>query len=893
MADTTDRLNAALEGRYRIKRQLGQGGMATVYLADDLKHERRVALKVLKPELAAVVGAERFLAEIRTTANLQHPHILPLHDSGEADGLLFYVMPFVKGESLRQRLKREHQLSVDDSVNISSKVATALDYAHRQGVIHRDIKPANILLSETGEPLVSDFGIALAVSGGGGRLTETGLSLGTPRYMSPEQATGDLSVGPATDIWAVGCVLYEMLTSEPPFTGSTPQAVLGKIISEPPPRVTNHRQSAPPNVESAISMALEKVPADRFGAAADFVRALGDPTFRHGQPERTHGVPGPARWKRRAYVAASLAVLFGLSTLWLASRPGPTRPIARFASPLADGQVPMMPMELTSDGSALVYAGARPSGAGSQLWIRRWNDLAAVPIPGTEGVYTGPGLTQLTISPDQTEVAFVVGNRGALTVVPISGGPSRTLTDSASGASAWTDDGWVYFHRGVVVHRVRDSGGREEMLTEIAPGEGYHVFPHPLPGGQNVLFQVSRGVIGQDSEIWSLDLDTRQRRRIVEGNRPRYVPTGHLLFGTPDGRIMAAPFDPDVSELRGRSVPVAEGLFTSPGESTVEYSVSPAGSLVYRRGSASAVAEFVWVGRDGRVSPADPGLTIRRYANFSVRLSPDEDRLVYNDYRDGVQDVFVKHLPDGPEEQITFSDSVDLRPFWGPDGQRVYYFSGPSPADRNLWSRRADGTGERELVLDGERSLARGSWSSDGAWLILRTGANAAMGMGGRDIIAFRPEFDRTPVTIVASQFVEGAPSVSPDGRWLTYTSNETGRQEVFILPFPDTESGRVRVSTDGGREPRWSKDGRELFYVDGASSMVAVRFDPVSGHIGERETLFLVPPLPSGDPFGAFFDVTSDGERFLMVRRIEEGVRSDVVLVQNFFEELKRMAPN
>ena len=241
------RLNAALEGRYRIEGELGAGGMATVYLAEDLKHERKVALKVLKPELAAVVGADRFLAEIKTTANLQHPHILPLFDSGEADGFLFYVMPHVEGESLRGRLDREHQLPVDEAVAISSKVASALDYAHSHGVIHRDIKPANILLSETGEPLVSDFGIALAVSAGGGdRLTETGLSLGTPHYMSPEQATGDLNVGPQTDVWALGCVLYEMLAGEPPFTGSTPQAVLGKIVTGDAPSVAAVREIVAP-----------------------------------------------------------------------------------------------------------------------------------------------------------------------------------------------------------------------------------------------------------------------------------------------------------------------------------------------------------------------------------------------------------------------------------------------------------------------------------------------------------------------------------------------------------------------------------------------------------------------------------------------------------------------
>jgi serine/threonine protein kinase len=276
MSDPITRLNAALQGRYRIERQLGEGGMATVYLAEDLKHKRKVALKVLKPELAAVVGAERFLAEIETTANLQHPHILPLFDSGEADGFLFYVMPYVEGETLRERIEREHQLPVDEAVAISTKVAGALQAAHERGVIHRDIKPANILLAK-GEPLLSDFGIALAVSAGGaGRLTETGLSLGTPHYMSPEQATGDASVGPATDVYALGCVLYEMLVGEPPYTGSTPQAILGKIIQAEAVSATKARRTVPANVDAAIRKALEKIPADRFAGADDFASALAD-----------------------------------------------------------------------------------------------------------------------------------------------------------------------------------------------------------------------------------------------------------------------------------------------------------------------------------------------------------------------------------------------------------------------------------------------------------------------------------------------------------------------------------------------------------------------------------------------------------------------------------------
>ena len=293
MSDIIGRLNAALEGRYSIERELGEGGMATVYLADDVRHERKVALKVLKPELAAVVGADRFLAEIKTTANLQHPHILPLFDSGEADSFLFYVMPYIEGETLRDKLDRERQLPVSEAIGIATAIANALQTAHEQGIVHRDIKPANILLSR-GEPLVADFGIALAVgAAGGNRLTETGLSVGTPYYMSPEQATGDQVVGPASDTFALACVLYEMLIGEPPYPGSTAQAVLGKIIQGDPVSATMVRKSIPLNVDAAIRKALEKLPADRFTGAREFANALANPGFRHGATPSTSTIsPG-------------------------------------------------------------------------------------------------------------------------------------------------------------------------------------------------------------------------------------------------------------------------------------------------------------------------------------------------------------------------------------------------------------------------------------------------------------------------------------------------------------------------------------------------------------------------------------------------------------------------
>ncbi|HSR16372.1 MAG TPA: serine/threonine-protein kinase, partial [Gemmatimonadales bacterium] len=318
------RLTAALAGRYRIERELGQGGMATVYLAEDLKHDRKVALKVLKPELAAVIGAERFLAEIKTTANLQHPHILALFDSGEVDGTVFYVMPFVDGESLRDRLTRDKQLPIPEAVQIATEVADALEYAHRHGVVHRDIKPENILL-HGGHALVVDFGIALAASrtDGGVRMTETGMSLGTPHYMSPEQAMGEREITARSDVYALGCVLYEMLVAEPPFTGPTAQAIVARVMTEDPRSLTAQRRTIPPHLEAAVMAALNKLPADRFATAARFAEALASPAA--AQPATgtvASAVPRaePGRWRMAAMVLSAVALVAAAMAIWALAR---------------------------------------------------------------------------------------------------------------------------------------------------------------------------------------------------------------------------------------------------------------------------------------------------------------------------------------------------------------------------------------------------------------------------------------------------------------------------------------------------------------------------------------------------------------------------------------------
>ena len=886
MSDAVTRLNAALEGRYEIERELGEGGMATVYLAKDLKHNRNVALKVLKPELAAVVGAERFLAEIETTANLQHPHILPLFDSGEADTFLFYVMPFVEGETLQERISREKQLPVDEAVQIATAVANALQTAHEQGIVHRDIKPANILLSR-GEPLVADFGIALAVgAAGGSRLTETGLSVGTPFYMSPEQATGDQQVGPASDTYALAAVLYEMLVGEPPFIGNTAQAVLGKIIQGAPVSATAVRKSIPANVDAAIRKALEKLPADRFTGAQEFAKALADRSYRHGALAGVADGAGSGRWKAAA-VAGWGVVLLGVGAAGVAfTRPERTLPVQRFQM---EGMEVPDPPGITPDGSAVVYQAAVPGGQ-EQLMLRRWESLTPTAIAGTEGLPFQP-----VVSPEGDEVAFILG--GELKVAPLGGGVVRTLADSAVCCSRWGADGFIYYSPiGRAIRRVPALGGATEVVTRNEePGDGTQGDFHVLPDEDVGVFTVWGT---QDVRIEAMRMSTGERKVLTPGVKPYLTNTGHLVFASIAGEILAAPFDPEAMELTSAPVPLLDGVFVDNTAYPI-YSLSESGTLLYFSGDGTGgLSEFVWIDRTGEVTPVDPGYTFSLQTNFGLRLAPDESRVAFSSQVDGNSDIRVKHLPDGPEERLTFDEAVDYRPIWRPDGENITYFSGQTAENRDIWSVRADGSAEPVLLLDDVRSVNQGSWSPDGEWLVVRATATEAMGLGLRDILAFRPGADTAAVPLVASpDFAEAAPALSPSGEWLAYSSNETGRDEVFVRPFPNVQDARVRISSDGGVSPVWSKDGREVFFLNAERELVAARFDPASGTVQGTEALFSIPLSYPADGANNFFDVTADGQRFLFTRPYQgeqdEAIPPRFILVQNWLEELKARVPN
>ena len=885
MPELAARLQTALSDRYRLEREIGAGGMATVYLAQDLRHDRRVALKVLRPELAAVIGAERFLAEIKLTANLQHPHILPLFDSGASDSFLFYVMPYVEGESLRDRLRREKQLPVEDAVRTATEVAAALDYAHRHGVVHRDIKPENILLHD-GQALVADFGIALAASkAGGSRMTETGMSLGTPQYMSPEQAMGEREITARSDVYALGAVLYELLTGDPPFSGSTAQAIVARVVTESPRPLIPQRHTIPPHVEAAVLTALEKLPADRYGTAAEFAEALAKPNYASRTTTAmtaAAGAPGAARWRRAFWAAAGVALVsVALGAWgWMRARAGSRQPTAWQYITVSDSVAPsdgFPSLALSPDGSALVF---RDDVSGGLLWIKRQGELNPTPIPGTERS------NNPVFSPDGEWVAFVAD--GHLKKVRLGAGASLTLADSVGGpygAAAWLDDGTLVYVTPTLneLRRVSAAGGTSTLALRDTSMGGLGIgHPTPLPGARGVLFQgCSSGCVTMSVHV--ADLRTGKQKTLLDGAvQAWYLPTGHLLYVRPDGVALVAPFDLERLEVSGAAVPVLEGVMVGPGFAHLAWSA--AGNLVYVRGTAGATDfAVVRVSRDGGVAPYDSSW----YGRFnSLALSPDGRQLaVGSGSSTGGLNIWIKRLDRGPFTRLTFSGQ-DRRPVWSPDG-RLVAFVRDTGGTSIVVARPVDGSGPDRRLVRIDRQIQEVDWSRDGRWIIVRTD-NSTSGAG--DIVGIRTEGDSAPVPLVASSFTELNPALSPDGRWLAYSSNESGTSEVYIRPFPNTGDGRWQVSNGGGSGPRWSLDGRELYFLDAGSRLIATQVARgATFATASSRPLFDASDLLL-DTFHQSYDVTRDGRFIFLSPRLPGGDSRAprIVRVDNWFRELR-----
>ena len=850
MTDPGARLATALADRYTIQRELGAGGMATVYLAEDLKHDRKVAVKVLRPELAAVIGAERFLQEIKTTASLQHPHILGLIDSGGNTDQLWYVMPFVEGESLRDRLRREKQLPVDEAVRLSVEVAGALDYAHRRGVIHRDIKPENILLQD-GRAMVADFGIALAASkAGGNRMTETGISLGTPQYMSPEQAMGDREVTARSDVYALGCVLYELLIGEPPFTGPTLQAIVARVMTGEPAPLAAERKTVPPHVEAAVLQALEKLPADRFASAAEFAAALANPAFASATAlsrSRVRRRPAVA-WLPWALVATAVGFI-----AYEQFRPmdESTAPLYRLNLMLPDnaawvGDIATSPA-LSPDGTRLVYNG-RDSSAVRRLYLREMDKADPIPIPGSDNGY------RPFFSPDGRSVGFFLGTR--IVKVAVAGGAPETVCESgALPVATWLESGMIVFADGTGLHQCAPNGQVTTLLGSAA-GERFD-YPHGLPGDRGVLFGIRRQAT---SRLGVMDPRTRAVKQLdIVGSDPRFVATGHLVYLDPEERLRAVPFDLSSLSVVGDPVALDEQVKVEIGGAVM--AVSRNGTMAIPGSGSQAL---VLVDRSGRFERLHP-----RLGDFGdPHLSPDGRRLAVR----LDSNIWLLDRTQATLTRLSFDGSAS-RPVWSMDGRRVAY---TRQIGRHVDARfiSPDGNTKADSLLALPMlEIWEVLFAPNGRSMVVRT----VGGPGARDVWLTSLDSLAQLNPLLTTPANEVAPALSPDGRWLAYVSDESGHDEVYVRSFPDMER-RYQVSRDGGSEPVWSPRGGELFYRAGPLLLAAEIRAGTSFELVRRTLLFTDGNYVS-DGTHAVYDVTPDGGHFVMVRRMQAGSYMAVTL--------------
>ena len=897
MSDLLERLRAALADRYAIESEIGRGGMATVYLAKDLKHERRVAVKVLKPELAAVLGAERFLAEIKVTANLQHPHILPLHDSGQAGGFLFYVMPYVEGESLRAKLDREKQLSVDEAVGIAGSVANALDYAHRHGVIHRDIKPANILLQD-GQAMVADFGIALAVrAAGGSRLTETGLSLGTPQYISPEQAAGDREVDGRADIYSLGCVLYEMLVGEPPHTGPTVQAIIAKLLTDAPRPVSELRETVPAHVAASLDGALAKLPADRFGRASDFGEALTNQSFtsldtRAGATAGTT-VRGP--WRLAAVSMSMVAAVLAMALLWVLLRPkapdsGSRSLVTRMSIQGPQHSSLLFPGDnsfaVSPDGQTVVFRFPRADGS-SELRIRRLDSFESDVLRGTEGA------TKPFFSPDGKWIGF--HSDGAIRKVSLSGGAPQLIAPSPRVYTIrWRENDSIYFtlyapaslrlqwqvRYGVSMWTMGANGGdpiplKTEMLK---PGAQEHnLFPQPLPGGRGLIYT---GLVGRDFNVMVRDFRTGETRILVpSATAARYLPSGHLMYGY-KGDLFVRPFDVEGLDFEGPANLVVGGV--AQVQWRMWYDVSAEGTLVFFPGGVlERATAWVWYepGADG--GPTEIPYT--RGATNAASISPGGRRLVYTKYDGANHYVFVRDLVSGIERRLSLPDKDAWGPLWLADGERVVYGQVLETGTTLYWAY-ADGRSPPERLMESRSGHVAAHVMASGKIMFQENGPD-----NPRDIWELDP-ITRETRLLVGGPADQTHGIASPDDRWIAYASDESGRWEVYVRETTPPATA-IQVSTNGGIAPLWSSDGERLFYLSVTADSVWM----VEPNIGEPDSSSTTPSLVlNGDFLQAGthqrgYGLTEDG-RFIMRMPVEDyPAIHELRVVQGWDSDLRR----
>ena len=805
--DAVGQLTAALAGRYTVDREIGRGGMATVYLARDVRHNRKVALKVHNPELGAVLGVERFLAEIQVTANLQHPNLLPLFDSGEANGLLFYVMPFVEGESLRAMLNREKQLAIEDAVRIATSVAAALDYAHRHGVIHRDLKPENILMHD-GQPLVADFGIALAVSNAGGdRITQTGLSLGTPQYMSPEQATGDREIDGRTDLYSLGALTYEMLVGEPPHDGKTSQAIIAKILTDKPRSVRLSRDTVPPHIEDAVLRALAKLPADRFHTAHEFAQALQGKAAASviEISPRPHALRPRVGWLPWAVAAVALAVAVAA---WNGSGGSPDNArVLRYEISLppnvdvTSGR--FFTVGIAPQARYIAYVASRSDGS-SRILLRADDDLEPRQVPGTEGALA------VTFSPDGSQLLFFVG--GALRKVPVSGGRVETIVENAAAfrGASWSPSGWIIGSDGTSLVKIPAVGGKPELISapDTAKGETFKINPVALADGRHILYTSSAmgGAVASSIGIATIDGDATILD-LPDAAFPLGVVDGFVVYTTAAGTLLAAPVDVRDRRVTGPPMALADQAAVSSAFGTTFASMAMDGSIVYVTGALRR--QPVLIASDGSVT------TLGEVGPFSwPRVSPDGQRIALSVGNLTQRNVHVVDRSTGISTPLALGDGSNDRPEWTADGNTILFRS--TRGDRNsIWSARLDGSEIKQVFGRADSQIDEGVLSPNGKHLIVQRDStgNAELWIASLDgSNSFR--------AVHPGQGLYGG-RFSPDGKWVVFASGQSGGEQVFVKSFPALGS-YTQVSINGGGSPVWSPDGKKIYYVNGEQLIAA-----------------------------------------------------------------------
>jgi eukaryotic-like serine/threonine-protein kinase len=861
MVELVERLATALGGRYRIDRELGRGGMATVLLADDLRHGRKVALKVLRPEIAHPANAHRFLREIRIAAQLQHPNILPLIDSGEAEGLTYFVMPYVPGESLRNRLDREKQLPLADALQIARETADALSYAHEHGVIHRDIKPENILLG-SGHALVTDFGIARAISEvAGNNLTETGIAVGTPTYMSPEQASGTGEFDHRTDVYSLGCVLYEMLTGSPPYTGMNAMAVMARKAVEPVPGLRVVRDTVPPLVEQVVIKALARVPADRFATARQFADALAGDQHALGPPQRREDGSSRKRWLLAGALTA--VVLIGSIYALVAGMPwrGQFAPAnAEFAQLTAQPGVEWFP-SLSPDGKWLLYSGE--SSGNRDIYLQSVGGQLPINLTKDSPAHDD----QPAFSPDGERIAFrSTREGGGIFVMGRTGEGLRRVTNRGF-KPTWSPDGTrlAFTTENVETNPGNSEGVSELWIVNVNGSEqrrllsGDAVLASWSPHGNRIAYTRRLGPTTQErGGIWTIAVAEGVPGRVTTDRSRDWNPTwsrdGRYLYFSSERsgsmNLWRVPIDERSGRTRGKPEPV-----TTPATFLAHPTLSADGrQIAYTSALVSINIQRLSLDpRAGKVIGDPSWVTTGSRRWSSPDPSPDGQWVAFYSLTQPEGHIYIAR-PDGSEARQVTGDSgvVDRVPRWSPDGNWIAYFSNRA-GPLQLWKIRSDGS---ELQRLSPGTAAYATWSPDGARAAIPAGPN--LGDTVQILDATRTFEHQRPVVLPPSAVGPFLPnSWSADGERLT---GQIGTAGVGIAVYSLRSQTYERL-TDFGEWPVWLPDGRRILFVAGGKA-----FHIVDSHTKQVQKIFSVTRDVIGPP-----RLTRDGRTAYFSRRVTE----------------------